>query len=787
MLAHVYADIPSPRLDRLFTYLVPTELEEKLQPGCRVLIPLGPREVEGYVRAVEDGTQEDLKPVLRLLDLDGPVLTEELLAMGEWMSGRYLCSVAQSLRIMVPASLKKKKQQQISWGGSDLDLLLLGDSYPNLGMFFNRLAAGEPITVTQARKVLGQQLLADLLTEETLVSEGSYHSNVHLTRFFTVQPLAESFWQQLKRRAPRQADLYAWLLEEGTGSENEIKGRFPGLRLQNLVAKGLLQEIKPDEQLSAPLQPTPEQQLVINQIADRRGEALLHGVTGSGKTEVYLQLINSRLKRGEACLVLVPEIGLTEHLITSFSARLGNQLAIWHSRMSAGERMISWQRLLRGEARVVLGPRSAIFAPVTNLGLIIIDEEQEPSFKQEEIPRYHAAEAARWRTERNGGLLVYGSATPSLECYHRAVSGETGLLSLEHRIGGRPMPQVEVVDMREELRSGNRSMFSNQLQAGLQGAIERNEQAIIFINRRGFASFVLCRACGYRVECTHCSVAMTYHQSAHQMVCHYCGQTAAYPAVCPVCGSSYIRQFGTGTERVEEALKGLLPAARIARMDMDTTRGKHSHRQIIDAMNNREIDVLVGTQMVAKGFDFPSVSLVGVLAADSLFNLPDFRAAERAYQLLSQVAGRAGRGQIPGQVLIQTYEPDHPVLQHIRHHDYPGFYRDEIMERARLDYPPFTRILKIVAWSEDREQARDGITAAAEKVHNYLQQQPGNHDVKVLGPAPCPIFRLRGQYRYGITLKSTNGSLLLAIGQYIIEGKKINVRLEVDIDPVNTY
>jgi len=786
MLAHVYADIPSPRLDHYFSYQVPEEMEEQIKPGCRVQVPLGPREVEGYVRIVELGEQAGLKPVLRLLDREGPVLTEELLAMGEWMAQRYLCAVAQAFKIMVPSALKKQKQQLLRWSGDDLDLLLLGESYPNLGAFLNRLVTDETMSLSQARRVLGPKLLEDLMASELITVEGAYHTKVHNTRYFIAGPMDKVILEQLQRRAPRQAALYEWLSTQGIQSDTAIRNQFPALKLETLLTKGLLLEVSPEDPLQAPLALTKEQEVALAKIEGMSGEVLIHGVTGSGKTELYLHLINQSLERGETCLVLVPEIGLTEHLVTTFTARLGGQLAIWHSRMSAGERMVSWQRLQQGAARVVLGPRSAIFAPVSNLGLIIMDEEQETSYKQEETPRYHALEAARWRANRNGGLLVYGSATPSLETYHRAKMGEISLVSLDKRVAGRPMPQVEVVDMRAELKMGNRSMFSERLQAELRSIIDKQEQAIIFINRRGFASFVLCRSCGYRIECSNCSVAMTFHQSANQMVCHYCGRTAVYPTICPACGSKYIRQFGTGTERVEEALKKMLPTARVTRMDMDTTRGKHGHRQIIEAMQNREIDILVGTQMVAKGFDFPAVSLVGVLAADSLFNLPDFRAGERAYQLLSQVAGRAGRGDIPGQVLIQTYEPEHPVLQHIEHHDYPGFYHDEIDERRRLDYPPFTRLLKLVAWSEERDKAQAAITQAAERLEKFLSSQPGA-EAKVLGPAPCPLFRLRGQYRYGITIKSTNGGLLLAAGQYIIEGKKNEARLEVDIDPVTTY
>ncbi|MGE5455230.1 MAG: primosomal protein N', partial [Methylocystaceae bacterium] len=696
MLAHVYADIPSMRLDHYFTYQVPGEMEEQIQPGCRVQVSLGPREVEGFVRALEIGEQTGLKPVLRLLDREGPVLTEELLAMGEWMAKHYLCSVSQVFKIMVPAALKKKQQQLLRWCGDQLDLVLLSESYPNLGLFLDRLVSGEAITLKQAQRVIGERLVEDLITGELLLVEGEYRAKVNKVRYFTAVPLVDQLQQQLQRRAPRQAELHGWLIQQGVLSEAEIRNAYPTLKIETLVLKGLLSEVGLESQLDSPPILTPEQQQVLDQVG-MSGEVLLHGVTGSGKTEVYLSLINQRLAKGQTCLVLVPEIGLTEHLVSTFSARLGQQLAIWHSRMSAGERMTSWRRLQQGEAKVVLGPRSAIFAPVSNLGLIIMDEEQESSYKQEETPRYHAAEAARWRAKRNSALLVYGSATPSLETYHRAWTGAVTLLSLPQRVGGRPMPQVEVVDMRAELKAGNRSMFSGRLQEELQSVVSRQEQAIIFINRRGFASFVLCRACGYRVECTNCSVAMTYHQSAHQMVCHYCGKTEVYPTICPKCGSKYIRQFGTGTERVQEALSKLLPTARIARMDLDTTRGKHGHRNIIDAMQGREIDVLVGTQMVAKGFDFPAVSLVGVLAADGLFNLPDFRASERSYQLLSQVAGRAGRGSIPGQVIIQTYEPEHPVLQHITHHDYAGFYRDEIQDRAQLSYPPFTRLLKVVA------------------------------------------------------------------------------------------
>jgi primosomal protein N' (replication factor Y) len=507
------------------------------------------------------------------------------------------------------------------------------------------------------------------------------------------------------------------------------------------------------------------------------GSVLLEGVTGSGKTEVYLTVIEAVLARGRQAIVLVPEIALTPQMRERFAARFPGRVAVFHSAMADGARVREWHRVRRGEASVVLGARSAVFAPCPALGLVVLDEEHETTYKQDEHPRYHARDVARERCRLAGGVLVLGSATPSLETAWSARQGLSGWAVLPTRVEGRPLPAVQVVDMREELRSGHRTMFSRALTAALTETLERAEQAILLINRRGYATAVVCRQCGYHLRCPHCAVGLTVHADAHRAQCHYCLHQEPVPVTCSACGSSSIRQFGVGTEQVAAEVRRLWPTARVLRADHDSLRLTGSHERLFYAFRAHEADVLVGTQLVAKGWDVPAVTLVGVVAADLTLTLPDFRAAERTYALLTQVAGRAGRGDRPGRVVIQTYNPDHYSVRAAAAQNYDAFYEEEIAFREALGYPPFGHLLLAESSHEDAETAR----VEVERAHALLvRRDTGAPPWQLLGPAPAPLARLRDRYRWHLLVKARDGDRVREAARLLAEGAP---GLSLTVDP----
>jgi primosomal protein N' (replication factor Y) len=526
---------------------------------------------------------------------------------------------------------------------------------------------------------------------------------------------------------------------------------------------------------------TPHQAEVLEAIESAPAPTtfLLHGVTGSGKTEVYLRAIADVLDRGGGAIVLVPEIALTPQTVRRFQARFGDTVAVLHSNLSDGERYDEWQRIRSGAARVVVGARSAIFAPVEALGLIIIDEEHEGSYKQDKQPRYHARAVAEARARLEGCSLILGSATPSLESYVAALSGRYSLLEMPDRVASRPLPPVAVVDMRAELKEGNRHPFSRQLARALGGALERGEQAILLMNRRGYSSFVFCRNCGFVCKCQRCAVAMTYHQSPPRLQCHYCDARAGVPDTCPACKSPYIRHFGAGTQQIEEAAAKLFPQARIVRLDRDTTSRKGAHQHYLDAFGRGEYDVLIGTQMVAKGLDFPRVTVVGVMAADGALHLPDFRAAEHTFQLLTQVAGRAGRGELPSQVVVQTYSPTHPAIVAAQAHDFQAFFHYDAPNREELRYPPFVHLANLVVAGPHLDDTH--------KAADDLAEELSHHDtLEVLGPIPAPLAMLRGMHRFQVLVKARDLTEVRGPIQHAVAvSMRPGVRVAVDLDPVN--
>ena len=650
--------VPCP-VDKLFTYRVPSELRERIRPGCRVIVPFGRGRATGYVVSV--GSQAPaavkLKAIASLVD-EEPLITPALLDCARWMAGYYAHPLGETLRAVLPAGVR---------------------------------GAGRISPADEGERAFPAEPERPVLTAD-------------------------------------QASAFA-------------------------VLRGALE-------------------------AERGGRFLLHGVTGSGKTEVYLRVIEEALSRGRGAIVLIPEIALIPQTVSRFRRRFADAVAVLHSRVTGAQRATVWRAAASGEIRVIIGARSAVFAPVANLGVIVVDEEQDSSFKQEDKPRYHAVRAARFRAEREGAVLLLGSATPALETYAEARRGETGYLALRSRPGGLEMPRVEIVDMR-----GRREIFSEELLSSLERCLARREQAVILLNRRGHANFIQCRGCGWVEPCPNCSIPLTFHGREAALLCHYCGFRSAPPAACPRCGGYALLHRGVGTERVEMELANLIPGIRVARMDLDTTSGRRGHLAVLERFAKRESDVLVGTQMVAKGHHFPSVTLVGVVAADRGLQFPDFRAAEKTFRLLFQAAGRTGRGEGGGLVIVQTRAPEHHLYEHLARHDYDGFAAREIELRGQLGYPPAGEIMLFTVQARTSERAAAAAAAARDELVGVL-----GASASVLGPTSALIERLKKDWRFHILVKGTlteelRRSAVRAVLARIAAEKSAEVSW--DVDPVS--
>ncbi len=665
--AQVIVEIASAQVDRVFDYAIPDQMAGRVCPGMRVKVPFGPKELEGYVIAVTDSSDvppAKIRPIGRLLDED-PAILPPLMELAGWMVDQYHCLWVEALRLMIPAQMRGQRVKEKTARAAKLTLP--GPDALSLAELWQKRAPQQAWALRELAEAGGICLCAGLDVPNSA------------WKALEKKGVISIFEQRIYRAPARLA------APEGTVTLNGEQ-------------QAVLEKLKPALQAG-------------------EGRFLLHGVTGSGKTEIYLSCARQALAMGRGVIILVPEIALTPQMVARFTGAFGPLAAVLHSRLSAGERLDEWQRIRQGEARVVIGARSAVFAPLMSPGLIVVDEEHEPSYRSEHRPCYHAIEVAAQRCRREGAVLILGSATPSLERYRQAQAGELTLLRLSRRAaatGG--MPRVELVDMREELAAGNRSVISGPLYDALKQCLSRGEQALLFLNRRGYASFVSCRACGYVERCELCDLSMTYHKGQDQLLCHYCGATRPVPAVCPSCGSRSIRYFGGGTQKVQEEMERLFPGVKMLRMDADTTSGKEGHLKIYEAFRDRKAQVLIGTQMIAKGLDFPLVTVVGVVAADQTLFLPDYRAAERTFQLVAQVAGRAGRAQRPGRVVVQCYTPDHYALKAAANHDYEGFYRQEIEIRRADGFPPFTRFLRLVFAHEDEEACRKDMQAALEQM-----------------------------------------------------------------------
>ncbi len=779
---------------QVYTYYLPESIQDMSLFGRRALVDVAGRKQEGFVIAEkESGNIDGLKPVMKVLD-DAPLFDEKLLSLASWIAERYWCSLYTALTLMVPQGLKKKKSLRVISGLSKETFDTIKDDQLKLDYnLFSLLWEEGQISLAKAIEIVGIEEIKRLEKKGHIFLTGSYRPvRTPLSDFVYCagEELDENFdFETLSRRAPRQAEMMKIILEKECDAEY-IHANFNSVSIKSLLKKGYIQlKRSMDLPRGKSLELTSDQKQVIESIEpflhkEAMQELLLFGITGSGKTEIYIKTAEEVLKTGKGVIVLVPEIALTRQLVEVFSNRIPN-IAVLHSGMSQGERYEQWKRIQNNQARLVLGARSAIFAPVQDLGLIIIDEEQENSYKQEEFPRYHAREVARARAEIEQAVLLLGSATPSVETFFRAVSGESKLLCLPNRIGEARIPEVIIEDLKFSFKGKARQLLSPLLQTKIEERLRLGEQTILFINRRGYSPMTICWECGTIATCPNCSVGMTYHEDLRINVCHYCNHREPAMQVCQSCGSSHLQKIGAGTQKVEEEVKKIFPGISVRRLDLDSSRQKGTQQEILDGMKDGTIDVLIGTQMVAKGLDFSGVSLVGIVDADSILNLPDFRAGERCFQLLVQAAGRAGRNEIPGEVVIQTFNPESTVIQQAALQDYMSFYTREIQTRKLLQYPPFSHLLRVVVSAGSEDQSRNCIR----EVLDYLQEvtDASEEEMIILGPAPCPICKIKGRYRNHFIVKSQNRLLLHSIGQ-ILSNRELpeGIKAEIEINPILT-
>jgi primosomal protein N' (replication factor Y) len=739
------------------------------------------------------------------------------------MAQTYLADLAVCVRTVIPdaqaAHVVRKYRLADDWRNHEDEIRAA--SHKEVVRYLEH-HAGHAATEEQISEALGDTRVSSplmlLRQRNILTAEWSVEpprmgaKQVKAVRLIPNWDDAELAARQREAKAPAQTRLLRTLIESGGGPLAQAEalalsqsntGALKRLEADGLVAPEIITLRRKPFKLAGgaavPPVPTGEQEAAVTDIKKRLDTrepnvALLYGVTGSGKTEVYLRAIAETRRRKRTALVLVPEIALTAQVVDNFRARIGDRVAVLHSGLSDGERRDEWQRIGRGEADVVVGARSAVFAPLENVGLIVVDEEHEGSYKQDQpAPRYHARDVAVARARATGATVLLGSATPAMESFFKAESGKWGFLPLRQRALNRPLPAVEIIDLREGYKKGQPpGVFAPALRDAIADRLAKGEQTILFLNRRGFAMFLLCRDCGFTTRCPQCDVSLTFHARAARVACHHCGYERAAPTVCPSCHGDRIRPFGIGTEKVEAEVRALFESARVLRMDRDTTQKKDAHLKMLRAFRSGEADILIGTQMVAKGLDFAGVTLVGVISADTALNLPDFRASERAFQLLTQVSGRAGRGRKPGHVLVQTFNPEHESVAAAAEHDYETFYRQEIVNRRELAYPPFTRLANVISQDEDGRvaEARLRLVAARLGGGRSLLDGPkvtGDSDLTVLGPAPCPLSRLRGKYRWHLLLKAADTDTLRARLRIAFHGLNGSERagLSIDIDPIS--
>ncbi len=812
----LYAEVAFPvHLSKSFTYRLPQSLQKIARVGSRVVARLGAKPLTGYIVGLlphlRSGTsliESEIKNVQELLDVDPP-LTAEVLEITRWVADYYAAPWGEVMRAALPAGINATVEQTVSITARGREALstpktsnlatprtnalhLLADEGEfELSAFCLRIGAAK--TPQWLREMETEGLVERSYRPRSTVTRAKRRKAVRLVNSELDEAKTPAQQRALEvLRANQDTMAVSDLIKQANVSESVVR---------TLAKRGVVAEFEEDvrrDPLSRAELPEAEvfnltnaQTGALRSIEKRISEKvfatlLLHGVTGSGKTEVYIRAMQAALDLNRGAMMLVPEIALTPILSRRLRAHFGPHIAIFHSSLSKGERFDEWSRLRSGEARVVLGTRSAVFGPVQNLGVIIVDEEQDSSYRQEESPFYHARDTAIVRAQRESAVIVLGSATPSLESFHNAQSRKYEYLHLPQRVANRPMARAEMIDMREVFaRRKKPAVFSDELIKAIAETQARNEQTIVLLNRRGYSSFILCRACGESINCPNCDVTLTYHQTDRTLVCHYCNHHQRAPTQCPTCASKYIYYVGEGTEQIEELLRKRFPTMRIGRIDRDTKSRRHQFEKTLLDFGKGELDLLVGTQMLAKGHDFPNVTLVGVVSVDAGLALPDFRAAERAFQLITQVAGRAGRGDLPGRVLIQTYHPQHYALRHACAQDYQGFYAEEIRHRRNHGYPPFVALALLLVRHKDASRAN----ATAQQLRQALVEANRDHTCRILGPAPAPFARLRGEHRVQLLIKSRSRKQMRAIidsALQTLEQAGNDLRsVTVEIDPVS--
>lgn len=743
MVAEVIIQSNAKELNKTFDYNVPDSLENTIKIGSRVLVPFGNMKTleDGFVIGLKQSSEYKLKDISSVQE---NYIDENKIMIAEWMSNRYFCNIADCLKLMLPPGKRTK-------------------------ILTNRIKEKKQLYVTLKKDK--EEIEKDI--------------------------------ENKKIKADKQIRVLNFLCDNEGAFVTEIEVFTDTTKavIDNLEKKGYVEiaekQIERNPFIhkvttkSSQKELTVEQQNAYDKINDAMkeqlfSEFLIYGVTGSGKTEIYLQLIENCLKNDKSSIMLVPEISLTPQTVDRFIARFGeDKIAVLHSKLSIGEKYDQWNKIERGEAKIIIGPRSAIFAPVNNLGLIVIDEEHDSSYKSETTPKYSAKEVARYIARQNNICLVLGSATPDIETYFKAEKQEINLLELKNRANNSKLPDVKVVDLREEILSGNKSMISRELHNEIETNLKNKKQTILFLNRRGFSTFIMCRDCGYTVKCKNCDITLTYHLNTNKLKCHYCGFETNAVTICPECKSNNIRYFGTGTQKLEAEINKMFPTAKTIRMDVDTVSKKNSHEEILDRFKNENIDILIGTQMVVKGHHFPNVTLVGVIAADSSLNIDDYRANERTFQILTQVAGRAGREQLEGNVIIQTYNPENFAIQCAKEQNYDKFYNTEIALREQLKYPPFSDIILIGFSSLNENEVKQ----IAEKTYQYFRKMFNTEEFNVLKPMPSPIDKIQNRFRWriiikGIMTENANGILNEYLQKFYNCTYK-NTKVTIEINPNN--
>ena len=798
-IAQVVIANNSRELNKKFSYLVPDDMD--VIAGARVVVPFGRgnKTVEGIVTGFTDKSNfTKLKNITKVID-EKPLCTPKLLELAEYIKNNSVCTYYQALRLVVASGTKIKTTRWITLLNDNVDIdKISGRSASKRKLLEILVDAGGTVDFGTVAWVSNINTAIKSLEKDGVISlDDTVAQNVKSKQIRMVRlcPMAEysEDYSVLHKKAPKQFKMLEILRQTGDISAADIimfsQGSYAALNA--LEQKGIVEfydkkvyrnafEVSKYQKTEKKVL-TEEQQFVLDSLVNnhKNGDTkpnLIRGVTGSGKTEVFLQIIEYYINMGKQAIVLVPEISLTPQMVDRFVGRFGDKVSVLHSALSQGEKFDEWNKILNGEVSVAIGARSAVFAPFENLGIIIIDEEHETTYKSDNSPRYDAKDAAMFRCKNENAMLVMASATPSVNSYYKAKAGLYNLYEMKNRHNFMSMPRIETVDMREELKCGNHSVFSRKLKEEIDKNINIGQQTILFLNRRGFNSFVMCRDCGEAIKCRNCSISMTYHKNSNVLKCHYCGYEQDIPKICPNCHSTHIRFMGTGTEKVEEEIAKLYGDNSFIRMDADTTSGKNSHEAILNRFQKENIPILLGTQMVTKGLDFPNVTLVGVLAADISLNIDDFRAAERTFGQITQVCGRAGRGDLEGRAIVQTYQPEHYAIEYAQNHDYENFYGNEINIRKQLKNPPFNDLVLIMMQGDKEE----GVVYELGRIANRLR----NRGLSVMGPVPAPYSRIKNKYRWRIILRHHNAAELLDLLHTIADYyAKSDNQLFVDINP----